>query len=150
MTNQEAIEVIKLAQAQVEWEYPMDYATAFDMAISALEKQEANDSKESSLTQKALDSISRQAAIDALDCINGTEEVLRSLPSAQPEWNNHTVACLLAELFDDTCACNYNGIDEWLPSKCELLDSCPNPVGVACWEQYLKHRAERRTDERSD
>lgn len=29
------------------------------------------------------DLISRQAAIDALDCINGTEEVLRSLPSAQ-------------------------------------------------------------------
>lgn len=39
MTNREAIEVIKLAQAQVEWEYPMDYATALDMAISALEKQ---------------------------------------------------------------------------------------------------------------
>ena len=31
------------------------------------------------------DLISRQEAIDALDCINGTEEVLRSLPSAQPE-----------------------------------------------------------------
>ena len=28
--------------------------------------------------------IERQAAIDALDCINGVEEVLRSLPSAQP------------------------------------------------------------------
>lgn len=68
------------------------------------------------------------------------------LPSVQPEWNNHTVACLLAELFDDTCACNYNGIDEWLPEKCELLDACPNPVGVACWEQYLKHRAERREE----
>ena len=39
MSNQEAIEIIKSAQAQVEWEYPMDYATAFDMAISALEKQ---------------------------------------------------------------------------------------------------------------
>jgi hypothetical protein len=31
------------------------------------------------------DVISRRVAIDALDCINGTEEVLRSLPSAQPE-----------------------------------------------------------------
>lgn len=31
------------------------------------------------------DLISRQAAIDALDCINGVEEVLRSLPSVQPE-----------------------------------------------------------------
>ena len=31
------------------------------------------------------DLISRAAAIDALDCISGVEEVLRSLPSAQPE-----------------------------------------------------------------
>lgn len=31
------------------------------------------------------DLISRQQALDALDCINGVEEVLRSLPSAQPE-----------------------------------------------------------------
>lgn len=36
MTNNEAIEVIKLALAQVEWDYPMDYAAAFDMAIKAL------------------------------------------------------------------------------------------------------------------
>lgn len=71
----------------------------------------------------------------------------KQISQAQPEWNNHTVACLLADLFDDTCACNYNGIDEWLPEKCEVIDSCPNPVGVACWEQFLEHRAERRTDE---
>ena len=80
--------------------------------------------------------------------INGYESYIRvydikHLPSAQPGWNNHTVACMLAELFDDTCACNYNSIDEWLPEKCEVIDACPNPVGVACWEQYLKHRAER-------
>ena len=31
------------------------------------------------------DLISRQDAIDALDCINGTEEVLRSLPPVQPK-----------------------------------------------------------------
>jgi len=70
--------------------------------------------------------------------------------SAQPdpeEWNSHTVACLLAELFGDACACNYNGIDEWLPEKCEVIDACQKPAGVACWEQFLKHRAERRTDE---
>ena len=113
------------------------------------------------------DTVSRQAAKDALAkfvpyaiCDESTESytngltdaynLICQLPSAQPEWNNHTVACLLAELFDDTCACNYNGIDEWLPIKCELLESCPNPVGVACWEQYLKHRAERRTDEGFD
>ena len=101
------------------------------------------------------DLISRQAAIDALEGVGFKSKldkgrallIVDMLPSAQPEWNNHTVACLLAELFDDTCACNYNGIDEWLPEKCEVIDACPNPVGVACWEQYLKHRAERGTDE---
>lgn len=59
-------------------------------------------------------------------------------------WNNHEVACMLAELFGDACACNYNGIDEWLPFVCDLKDSCPNTVGVACWEQFLKHYRERR------
>ena len=48
----------------------------------------------------------------------------------------HEVACILAEAFGDDCACNFNGNDEWLPEKCEVIDSCPEPVGVACWEQY--------------
>ena len=39
MTNKEAIENIKIAIAEVEWNYPMDYAIAFDVAINALEKQ---------------------------------------------------------------------------------------------------------------
>ena len=111
------------------------------------------------------DLISRQAAIDAFGLSEKTrkyggdhsgydtrmlyeiQDILEGLPSAQPEWNNHTVACLLAETFGDDCACNFNGIDEWLPEKCEVIDSCPNPVGVACWEQFLKHRGERRQDE---
>ena len=50
------------------------------------------------------------------------------------------VAEIIADLFSDTCACNFNGIDEWLPFKCELQDCCPNIYGVACWEQYLKYR----------
>ena len=147
---------------------------AFDKAISALQAQEVNasweyaykvslsmDNEKAQKPEPCEDVVSRQAAIDAADRADYTglavedvkkvtDEVvkeLKQLPSAEPKWNNHTVACMLAELFDDTCACNYNGIDEWLPSQCELLDSCPTPVGVACWEQYLKHRAERRTDE---
>lgn len=40
MTKQEAVEAIKMAIAQVEWEYPMDYAVAFDMAIEALSQPE--------------------------------------------------------------------------------------------------------------
>ena len=39
MTPQEAIETIKIAIAEVEWNYPMDYAVAFEVAIEALEKQ---------------------------------------------------------------------------------------------------------------
>ena len=39
MTYEEAIKTIKLAVAEVEWNYPMDYAIAFETAISALEKQ---------------------------------------------------------------------------------------------------------------
>ena len=40
MTPQEAISTIKTAIAQVEWDYPMDYVAAFDMAVDALERQE--------------------------------------------------------------------------------------------------------------
>ena len=39
MTNEEAIKTIEVAIAEVEWNYPMDYAIAFENAISALEKQ---------------------------------------------------------------------------------------------------------------
>lgn len=55
-------------------------------------------------------------------------------------YNSHEVAEIIADLFGDNCACNFNSIDEWLPFKCELQDVCPYPVGVACWEQYLKYR----------
>lgn len=41
MTPQEAIDIIKTAVAEVEWEYPMEYAAAFDMAVDALERQES-------------------------------------------------------------------------------------------------------------
>lgn len=58
----------------------------------------------------------------------------------------HEVAEILADEYGDTCACNFNGNDEWLPMKCELLDDCPNPVGVACWEQFLKWRDSKEVD----
>lgn len=50
MTAEEAIETIKTAMAEVEWEYPMDYTVAFDRAIKALEtieqvKHEIKESK---------------------------------------------------------------------------------------------------------
>lgn len=39
MTNQQAIATIKVAISEVEWDYPMEYAVAFEKAIEALEKQ---------------------------------------------------------------------------------------------------------------
>ena len=56
------------------------------------------------------------------------------------EFNRHEVACIIADAIGDDCACNVNGNDEWLPMYCDFSETvCPNPVGVACWEQYLKH-----------
>jgi hypothetical protein len=40
MTNKEAIETIKIAIAEVEWNFPMDYAVAFETAIEALTEAE--------------------------------------------------------------------------------------------------------------
>ena len=42
MTPQEAIDLINIAIAEVEWSYTIDYAIAFQVAIEALEKQIAN------------------------------------------------------------------------------------------------------------
>lgn len=39
MTVEKAIKTIEIAIAEVEWEYPMEYAVAFETAISALKKQ---------------------------------------------------------------------------------------------------------------
>lgn len=77
------------------------------------------------------------------DAIDMAIKALENAPTAKVVWDNHKVACLLADMFGDTCACNYNGIDEWLPKKCDFANrGCPNVVGVACWEQFLKYRME--------
>lgn len=39
MTNEEAIKLIELAMAEVEWEYSMEYSVAFELAIKALKEQ---------------------------------------------------------------------------------------------------------------
>lgn len=40
MTREEAIQTIEVAIAEVEWNYPMDYAVAFERAIEALREPE--------------------------------------------------------------------------------------------------------------
>ena len=67
--------------------------------------------------------------------------------------NNHEVAEIIADLMGDDCACNINNNDEWLPQYCDFANTCcPDPVGVACWEQYLKYldkkpKEQRRVDD---
>ena len=38
-------------------------------------------------------------------------------------YTRHEVACIIAELFGGTCACDYNGNDEWLPQYCEFSET---------------------------
>ena len=39
MTPEEAIKIIEVVQAEIEWNAPLDYQEAFDMALKALENQ---------------------------------------------------------------------------------------------------------------
>ena len=39
MEDKEAIKTVEIAISEVEWDYPMEYAIAFERAILALEKQ---------------------------------------------------------------------------------------------------------------
>lgn len=39
MTNEDAIKLIECVRAEVEWNYPLDYAVAFDKAIEALKRE---------------------------------------------------------------------------------------------------------------
>lgn len=39
MSNEDAIKIIEQAISEVEWNYPMDYAVAFEVAIKALNNQ---------------------------------------------------------------------------------------------------------------
>ena len=41
MTYEEAIKTIEIAKADVEWNYPMEYQIAFDIAIDCIKKQDS-------------------------------------------------------------------------------------------------------------
>ena len=92
-------------------------------------------------TVKDLRSAIQKAQAIALSTLQAENEKLRAeleQVKKKNKYSAHDVALILSDVFGDSCACNFNGNDEWLPEKCELLDTCPDVVGVACWEQYLK------------
>ena len=55
------------------------------------------------------------------------------------------VAEMLRVMFDDDCACNYNGNDAWLPCLCKYAETdCPMPKErLGCWIEFVKHWRER-------
>lgn len=86
--------------------------------------------------------------------VNWARNTIADLPSAEPSFENSTetkrcskdtwtteeVAEILANMFGDDCACNCNGIDEWLPESCKYEETgeCPNPKEKhGCWVQFL-------------
>lgn len=77
------------------------------------------------------------------------EDATFDIPSAEPTWTTEEVAEILANLIGDECACNFNGIDEWLPERCKYAEStCPNPQEKhGCWKEWLLQLAEVRGEE---
>lgn len=60
------------------------------------------------------------------------------------------VAALLYELTGDECACNLNGIDEWLPARCvhSFDGTCPDPGDqLECWRQYINAKRSEKEDD---
>ena len=77
--------------------------------------------------------------ISHIDAVDIADEI-DSIPTADVVEVHKVAELFLLSFGGDTCACNFNGNDEWLPYLCELQEACPHPCGVACWEQYLKYR----------
>lgn len=80
----------------------------------------------------------RACAVDDMKCD------IEDAPTIEPErkkgkWTTEEVAELLFNLFGEECACNFSGIDEWLPERCKYTEStCPDPPEKhGCWMQFL-------------
>lgn len=67
MTKKEAISLLKLAKAEIEWEYPLDYQLALDMAIEALKQ-------ESILDKIRVEIMSKDGLEEALEIIDKYKE----------------------------------------------------------------------------
>lgn len=91
MNNKEAIELIKVAQAEVEWSCPMDYAAAFDLAIKALEQKPCEDaiSRRDALDALhmclATNSYNEDVTGDSYICYEEAEYEIENLQSVQPK-----------------------------------------------------------------
>lgn len=87
MTTEEAIETIETAIAEVEWEYPMQYAEAFEMAIKALKGMDINvPGKNTIYRQDAINALCKEGCGSRYCGIACVEvKAIEQLPSAQPD-----------------------------------------------------------------
>ena len=160
MTREEALKELAEWREQMKNHGVPDYGkklTALGVAIEALENAPTENTNTSTdtPTNTPTDLISRQDVYHILEkemidrpldsdrwVIRDIDKAIRSLQSAEPktgEWTTEQVAEMLANLFGDECACNFNGIDEWLPLACKYADTqCPDPKEKhGCWMQFL-------------
>ena len=86
-----------------------------------------------------------------LDCAEEARKAVNDAPAADVV-EVEKVAEMLRAMFDDDCACNYNGNDEWLPHACEYgCTECPDaPEDNGCWKQFVKHFLAKMDGERKD
>ena len=130
MTNQEAISVLESINAKTDYFLINDdaRAEAIDMAISALQAQEVKNSNESSLTQKGLDTISRQAVRYKLAAlVNEFEEILSHIRER--------------EVDDSVCGlCEYDGA--YIGQSGDWCNECPGFEKDDCFKLKEKYRKE--------
>ena len=130
MNNQEAISVLESINAKTDYFLINDdaRAEAIDMAISALQAQEVKNSNESSLTQKGLDTISRQAVRYKLAAlVNEFEEILSHIRER--------------EVDDSVCGlCEYDGA--YIGQSGDWCNECPGFEKDDCFKLKEKYRKE--------
>lgn len=74
------------------------------------------------------------------EVIDASKKMINRIPTADVVPKSE-VAELLRLMFNDDCACNYNGNDEWLPEKCKFaLTDCPMPQErLGCWMEFVEY-----------
>ena len=113
------------------------YESPIRMIVGEMETKMEADTM--SVIQRYGIDVNKEELIKALEYDRGQyEKGYQDACNSHKLWNVHQIACMLADIFKDRCACNYCGNDEWLPKVCDLADtSCPDTFGVACWEQFV-------------
>ncbi len=62
-------------------------------------------------------------------------------------YSEQEVAEMLYFITGDTCPCDFNGINNWLPDFCKIK-YCPHPdEKLGCWKEFIKYFKERRKDD---